>query len=195
VALSQNSLAVCLDALGRTPEALSNYQGAIAMFGRLAKAQPGNYAVRLDMAKSLQQVGDLLARTSTTNAAAESYEAGLQLAESVLEASPTNNQAKKGRQSLRLRLGLDTAEVVIVEIAPGSQAEQLGLQKGDVLLVYGARHIASTDHLASLIRAMPGLELEVRRAGQPLKFAVREGKLGITTADRNISQSGGSTPK
>ena len=110
-----------------------------------------------------------------------------------LAADAANSEARNLRQVLRLRLGLDQAEVVVLEVGPGSEARRIGLLKGDILVRYAGQPIPSLDQLAKLIGTTKGteIELEIRRDGQPRKFSVKPGRLGATLSERIISDKKG----
>src|SRR5208283_4206726 len=101
---------------------------------RLASTQPGNNLVKIGLAKTRYQLGELFVGMDKTEEAARSYQSGLDLTESVLTGGAGNPSATRLRQACRIKLGLDKAEVVIRRISPGSQAQTIGLREGDVLI-------------------------------------------------------------
>ncbi len=68
----------------------------------------------------------------------------------------------------------DPTRVLIVEVAPGSPAEQAGLQPGDVLLRLNEQPIHTIDDIPPIIQSHLGetLQVEVEREGQALSFSV-----------------------
>jgi eukaryotic-like serine/threonine-protein kinase len=176
----------CLNVLGRSDEALVNYRDASAMFERLASAQPGNDLVKIGLAKSRYQLGQLLVGMDKSEEAAKNYQSALDVTETILRRGTANPTATKVRQACRIKLGLDKAEVVIRNISPGGQAQDMGLREGDVLVRYAGQPVLSIQDLPMLTgRASgSGIELEIRREGAPLKFAVKAGPLGVICEDR-----------
>src|SRR5262249_2880058 len=103
-----------------------------------------------------------------------------------LASTPTSARASKLRLNLRLRLGLEHAEVVVREISVGSQAQQLGLRPGDVIVRNSGHAVTRSDQLDPLSRTTKGapIGLEIRRDGQVQTLQLQRGRLGITTEDR-----------
>jgi tetratricopeptide (TPR) repeat protein len=200
VAYGLNNLAACLDQLSRPTEALPKYQEAEAMFARLIEAQPANKSLKLGLVKSFRGRGDDLARTGDTPRATNSYQQGLQIADSLLSGGATDAQLAQLRLSLRARLGLEQVEVVVLSVVPDGQGQRIGLRKGDVLVRYAGERIVSSDLLPSqrfdsfhqLTNEVAGtkgreIELEIRRNEKVLKFTVTEGSLGVRCESRSIS--------
>jgi tetratricopeptide (TPR) repeat protein len=186
VAAVLNAAGDSLNALDRSEAAIQKYQQAEAMFLRLDIAQPVNNIVRNGLAKSRLKLGDLFAETGKAGEAGTNYQSGLTMAESVLAGDAGNDGAKRLRSSFRIKLGLETAEVVVHKIVPRSQAEQVGLRAGDVLVRYAGKPVASAADLPCLTGRAKGTEiaLEIRRDGAPLKLTVKAGPLGSRCEDR-----------
>ncbi|MCY1079101.1 tetratricopeptide repeat protein [Archangium lansingense] len=75
----------------------------------------------------------------------------------------------------------------ISEIQPGSQAEQLGLKPGDLILVYDTTLLPTFSQLATLTR-QPGTghrDLKVIRERKVLTFQVEPGPLGVKMASKS----------
>jgi tetratricopeptide (TPR) repeat protein len=191
VALSLGKVGFYLDATGRPDEAIQKYKEANEMTQRLANAQPSNFSIKMDLAGLRKKIGDSWAKKGDSENESKSYREAMEVVDSILAANATSSAAAKLRQILRLRLGLDRAEVVVTRIVPNSQAEKLGVRTGDFMLTYAGQRITSADHLGALsaLAAGPGIELEARREADPLKFTVKGGALGILAAERNISAS------
>jgi eukaryotic-like serine/threonine-protein kinase len=185
VAESLCNVADCLRDMGRTSEADQKYEEARAMLARLIEAQPENKSFKIILIKSLRGQGDLRSKTGDAGSVRESYQKGLQVADSVLAAGPANAQAEKLRLSLGVRLGLEEAEVVVFQALPGSPAQQIGLQKGDVLVRYAGQKITGKDQFTYLRASTKGteIELEIRRNGRSLKYSVKAGPLGALCSD------------
>jgi S1-C subfamily serine protease len=134
-------------------------------------------------------MGDLLAKMDRAGEAGDNYRRALQAAESVLATDGANAPARQLRLSSLVKLGLDEAEVVILGVAPGSQAQQFGVSRGDVILRYAGERVVNADKLASLIASTKGarIELDIRRDGRPLRFIVKEGGLGMQCEDRSTT--------
>jgi hypothetical protein len=80
----------------------------------------------------------------------------------------------------------DFAQVTIMSILTGSQAERVGLQVGDVLLRYNGQQITSTEQMIKLTGETPGdsIPIEARRGSNTLKFVVKQGRLGAQIENR-----------
>jgi tetratricopeptide (TPR) repeat protein len=188
VAKALQDLGSFLVPLGRFDEANRRYQEALEMLERLSAAQPGNNSIKVRLAGTYQKIGDLLAQTAKPEEADKSYRKALEMAESVLALDGGNFQAEKLKLGCRVKLRLEEVEVVVSGVAPNGQAQEIGLHEGDAVFSYSGQRIVSTDQLTNLIGGTKGtrVELEVRRDGNPLKFTVREGPLGVRCEDRRI---------
>jgi membrane-associated protease RseP (regulator of RpoE activity) len=68
--------------------------------------------------------------------------------------------------------------VVVATVAPGSQAEQAGLEPGDIIVQIGSRLIHSTGDLANAVAGLPAgdqVQLEVSRGSTPFTTSVTLG--------------------
>jgi regulator of sigma E protease len=105
----------------------------------------------------------------------------------------------EGRWLTGISLGQDTGQLVVLQVFPGSPAEQAGLQAGDVLRRSGGQGITETGELIEAINASQGAPMDwlVDRDGQEQVFSVaaefnQEGAsmwlTGITTSlvDRSV---------
>jgi eukaryotic-like serine/threonine-protein kinase len=189
VAGGLSAVAGCLMDMDRLAEAGQKYKEAVAMLSRLIEAQPGNKLFKLELVRTLRSQGDNMEKIGDDQGAKESYQKGLRIADLLLADDAGNAQAAKLRLSLRVRVGLEEVEVVVSSIAPDGQAQRVGLQKGDILVRYAGKRIAISDQLPSLIAGAKRteIELEARRDGNPLKFTVAEGSLGVALEDHIIS--------
>jgi ribosomal protein L17 len=73
-------------------------------------------------------------------------------------------------------LRLDTFEqgVVVMELEPGSTANRVGLEIGDILLAVNGREIANTRDLQRIARGDPGVwRIEIKRGDRVLRIALR----------------------
>ncbi|MGC9942821.1 MAG: tetratricopeptide repeat protein [Verrucomicrobiota bacterium] len=183
------TVAGCLKYLGRSEEAAVDYLDAREQLTRLSRSQPENRALKISLAEALRSQGDLLALSGQTGAVTGDYQQALDLAESVLSVDPANDQAVKLRLSLRAKLGLEPVQVVIQNVAPDSQAQQIGLRPGDVLVDYAGQPVISASDLPDLTHFVKGAAhaLEIRRDGNPLSFTLKEGRLGIRCADQTAA--------
>jgi YD repeat-containing protein len=80
-------------------------------------------------------------------------------------------------------------QVVVVAVAPGSQADRLGIRVGDVLTSYLNREVPNVYKFIAWRSAERGTEkkrLDVLRAGRPLRFDVTPGPLGLELEDRVV---------
>jgi serine/threonine protein kinase/tetratricopeptide (TPR) repeat protein len=190
------NLADCLKTLNRTVESGQKYQDAMAMLLRLIDSKPTNNLFHVHMVKARCGRGDLLAWMGNVDGAREDYLQGLQIANSLLSSNATA-QLDKMRFSLRLRLGLEQAEVIVTEVLPDSQAQRLGLRKGDVLVRYAGERITSKEQMLRLTAHSHGIEikLEALREGKPVTFTAAQGYLGIVPEDRSISDATASAAK
>jgi serine/threonine protein kinase/tetratricopeptide (TPR) repeat protein len=185
------TVAGCLKYLGRSDEAAVDYLEARGQLTRLRRSQPENRALSVSLALVLRSQGDLLALSGRTTAVTGDYQQALNLADSILAVDPANDQAVKLRLSLRAKLGLETVQVIIQNVALDSQAQRIGLRPGDILVNYGGQPVISASDLPDLthLTKVAALELEIRRNGSPLRFEVRQGPLGIRCADQPITDN------
>jgi tetratricopeptide (TPR) repeat protein len=102
-----NNVASWLNLLGRSAEALPKFQQALEMSQRLAEAQPGNNALKMNVALTHGNLGDLLAKTGNAEGSREQYQQGLQIAEAILASDAANARAAKVRTGLRAKLGFE----------------------------------------------------------------------------------------
>jgi S1-C subfamily serine protease len=82
-------------------------------------------------------------------------------------------------------------QLAIASIAPGGQAQRLGLQVGDVLLSYAGEKIVNRarltrQRLAERPTDTPR-ELKVLRRGEIRTFAISPGLMGVTLAQRAVA--------
>ncbi len=73
-------------------------------------------------------------------------------------------------------LRLDTFEqgVVVMELEPGSTANRVGLEIGDILLAVNGREIANSRELQRIARGDPGVwRIEIKRGDRVLRIALR----------------------
>jgi serine/threonine protein kinase len=81
-------------------------------------------------------------------------------------------------------------QVVVAGVSTGSQAEQIGLQAGDVLLSHAGNPVTSAVHFTAGQKARRGgsgpEEWRVRRNGRVLAFQVPRGALGLRVDDRVV---------
>jgi Do/DeqQ family serine protease len=72
-----------------------------------------------------------------------------------------------------LNLDLFKRGVVVLRLAPGSPAADLGLRRGDLVAAVGGRSVASVGQLTSLLgRVRPPWQLEIERNGQRLAVVI-----------------------
>ncbi len=186
LARERNRFGDCLDFLGRLDEARRQYEEACALFQRSATNQLTDKPGQLALAKSRQKLGDVLAELGRTPEALTNYQGGDQLAEALLAVDAANSDAKGLRLTCRIKLGLEKAEVVVLEFLPKAQAVDIGLKPGDVLVRYAGKLVVCSADLPRLTARATGtgIELDILRAGAPLKLAVNAGPLGIVCEDR-----------
>ena len=161
------------------------------MFRRLLSAEPGNRRVELNLGRTQLKLGDALAKMGRDKEAQDRYQQALKTAESVLSQDTADTQAKQLTLALRVKLGLEKAEVVVVGLAPGRQGEQIGLQVGDVLTLYGAVPITGAEQfrlLTGQVNAGPD-HLEIRRDGHRLELKTTGPDLGAQCQDRPLSEA------
>jgi eukaryotic-like serine/threonine-protein kinase len=189
VAESLGSVADCLRGMDRSTEADLKYKEAVAMLSRLIEAQPDNKSYKIILVKSLSGQGDLLAETGNNGSAKESYQKGLQIADSILAAGVTNVQAGKLRLTCRIKLSLENSEVVVGKIWPHGQAFGIGLKEGDVLVRYDGKLVVCAADLPVLTSRATGqgIELDIRRDEVLLKLTINAGPLGVMCEDRILS--------
>jgi hypothetical protein len=78
-----------------------------------------------------------------------------------------------------LQAGLEGARVLA--LVPGSQAERLGLQAGDVITRYAGQQIVGNARLIELTSQIktPAIPLTLIRAGKAIDLTAQPGKLGV----------------
>ena len=187
-ARDHNRFGDCLNFLGRLDEARQQHEEALAIYQRLAANPSAEISGKLGMAKSRQKLGDVLVELGRTPEAVTNFQAGLQLAEALLGVDASNADAKALRLTCRIKLGLEKAEVVVHEILPESQALEIGLKAGDVLVSYDGTPVVCSSDLPLLTARAAGtsIELDIRREGASLKLAVKAGPLGLVCEDRSV---------
>ena len=69
----------------------------------------------------------------------------------------------------------------MVGVVPGSQAEGLGLQPGDVISRYAGEKITRIARLIELTSQIktPAIPLTILRAGKAINLTAQPGKLGV----------------
>jgi S1-C subfamily serine protease len=171
-------------------EARQQYEQALAIYQQRANASPTEKSGQVGLTRTRQKLGDLLAESGRTADALTNYQAGLQLAEAVLAADATDTDAKAVRLTCRIKLGLERAEVVVHEILPKSQALDIGLKTGDVLVSYDGKPVPCSADLPLLTARATGtgIPLDIIRDGAPLKLAVNAGPLGSVCEDRSVAK-------
>jgi serine/threonine protein kinase/tetratricopeptide (TPR) repeat protein len=189
-AVSRVHIGDVLDVLGRLDETAGQYQKAEAIYEAQATAHPEDHFSALGVACACEERGEVLAEMGKTEEARGCYQKGLHWAEAVLASDPANGNAEKWRMACRIKLGLETVQVVVAKIAPRSQALELGLREGDVFVRYaGQRVVCATDVPRLTARAKGnGIELEILRDGAPLKLTVNAGMLGVRCKNLPISE-------
>jgi hypothetical protein len=80
---------------GNLPEALTSYQGSLAIRDRLAKADPGNAGWQRDVAVSHAKLASFYRRQGETSLAKDALVKGRQIMERMTMVSPDNAQWKK----------------------------------------------------------------------------------------------------
>jgi S1-C subfamily serine protease len=72
-----------------------------------------------------------------------------------------------------LNLDLFKRGVVVLRLAPGSPAADLGLQRGDLVAAVAGQPVGSVRQLAGLLgRVRPPWQLEIERDGQRLAVVI-----------------------
>ena len=73
-----------------------------------------------------------------------------------------------------LHVNLSGEGVVVKEVVPGSPANRVGFQKGDVVLEVNGQKVDTTRTLARIAQSDPGIwRLAVQRDGQVIRMAFR----------------------
>jgi len=188
----QNHVGDALNVVGRSDEAAQQYQESLALLQRVILAQPGNNSAKIDMAKAHQKLGDVLVEMGKAGEATTNYQEGLRVAEAVLASDASNPDAKPLRLTCRIKLGLEKVEVVVHQISPQSQALEIGLREGDVLVRYAGKPVLCASDLPLMTgrNIESSVELEIRRDGAPLKLPVKAGPLGAVCEDQIIATNG-----
>jgi eukaryotic-like serine/threonine-protein kinase len=183
-----NHVGDCLYVMDRLNDARQQYEEAVAIYQRIAIAQPGNNTVKIGLAKSQQKLGDVLAEMGLPQEATTNYQAALQLAEYILTNDAANPDATKLRLTCRIKIGLEKTEIAVSKISLQSQALDIGLKAGDVLISYDGKQVICAADLPVLTgrATRTGIVLEIRRDGAPLKLVVNAGPLGAVCEDRIV---------
>jgi eukaryotic-like serine/threonine-protein kinase len=183
-----NHVGDCLYVMDRLNDARQQYEEAVAIYQRIAIAQPGNNTVKIGLAKSQQKLGDVLAEMGLPQEATTNYQAALQLAEYILTNDTANPDATKLRLTCRIKIGLEKTEIAVSKISLQSQALDIGLKAGDVLISYDGKQVICAADLPVLTgrATRTGIVLEIRRDGAPLKLVVNAGPLGAVCEDRIV---------
>jgi len=73
------------------------------------------------------------------------------------------------------------AQVRVAGVVPGSQAEGLGLQPGDVITRYAGEKITRNARLVELtsLTKTPAIPLTILRTGKEITLTAQPGKLGV----------------
>jgi S1-C subfamily serine protease len=85
-------------------------------------------------------------------------------------------------------------ETFVRKVIEGGAAAALGLRVGDVFVRYDGQAITHSGNFILRRDAQPAAgpkrELEVRREGQTLRFAIQPGKLQVILSDRALGWTG-----
>jgi CHAT domain-containing protein/Tfp pilus assembly protein PilF len=76
--------------------------------------------------------------------------------------------------------------ILVVEIAPNSQAAQKGLQRGDIVVAYNGQPMNSAEQLVNSVQANaaePQVQLQLIRAGIVQTVVLQGGRIGISLKD------------
>jgi tetratricopeptide (TPR) repeat protein len=90
ISVSYNKIGDVLIAQGKLQDALRAYRESIAIFERLAKADPSNTDRQRDLAVSYEKVGDALVAQGKLPEALNAYRDGLAIKERMAKADPSN---------------------------------------------------------------------------------------------------------
>jgi hypothetical protein len=207
VAISLNNLAQLLKDTNRLAEAEPLMKRALAIDEKSFGPEHSDVAIdlnnlatlmyatkRLDQAEPLERRAVLILLKSTRAAGHELPNLRTDYAnyQALLSALHLNPAAIAQRlESLGPEAGYTPEEwaavragweqVRVVDVVPGSQAEALGLQAGDVITHYAGEKITSTARLIELTSHTntPAIPLTILRAGQPITLTAQPGKLGV----------------
>jgi serine/threonine protein kinase/tetratricopeptide (TPR) repeat protein len=97
-------LANCQATLALPEEALVRYQDSAAMYQRLLQAEPNHHALQVNLARTCEKKGELLAKLNRAEEAKQEYRKAVELAEAVLAADASDADAKRTRDSCRAKL-------------------------------------------------------------------------------------------
>lgn len=95
---------------GDPAQAAAHARKAVELFERLARAQPGKAAPRLDLSGAYETLGDILGKTGIANlgdrdAALNNYRKALDELEAVRAQEPSNSRARRGLGVVSMKLG------------------------------------------------------------------------------------------
>ena len=142
-------------------------------------------------------------RAEGETAGVDTYDGGIGFAIAIDSAKPILQQIQDGEGSItpdtprlgvstvpldtvgsaaRERLGIETDEgAFVVDVTPGSGAEDAGLEQGDVIIAVDGEEITSNERLGEIIRERePGdsIEIEIERGGEEQTLTAQIGRLG-----------------
>ena len=174
-ASKEAELADIYEAKGKT----QYYQG---LYAKAAKWYQKALALKPDDARLLNNTGLMFHDAGNYEQAEPLYQRSLAISEKTLgKDHPTTKTIRDNLQQLHAHLH-GQFQVQVKAVLPHSQAEQLGLQAGDILTHYNNKPIlgvAAFIYGRSLEPATnPVQELKVLRAGKALVFKVKPGKIG-----------------
>jgi len=207
VATTINNLALLLQATNRLAEAEPLMRRALAIDEKSYGTEHPNVAIRLNNLASVLQDTNRLAEaeplmrrmvviflkfTRTTGHEHPHLRAAIRNYQQLL--TQTGLKPKQITQRLAetaLQAGYTTEEwaamqavweqVRVVGVVPGSQAEGLGLQPGDVISRYAGEKITRSIRLVELTSQIktPAIPLTILRAGKAINLTAQPGKLGV----------------
>ncbi len=110
-----------LVAQGNLTEALAAFKASLAIRERLAKADPGNAGWQLDIAASLQRVGDMAQKNGDTGGALGAFRRGLEIMSRLTSLAPDHAGFRHALGVLERRIAAlegDTPEGKAGDTAP-----------------------------------------------------------------------------
>jgi len=183
VATSLNNLSLLHKEQGEHDKALPLYQRSLAIREKiLGKGHP-------DVAMSLNNLGTLYYAQGEYDKALPLCGRAVAIAEKKLGKDHPDTKLYTGNlHQVQLHLDNPNAQfqVIVIAVSPDSQAEQLGIQVGDIFTYYDNQPVLDIPRFRNKKEsaAGPAKELKVLQDGKELIFKIKPGKIGVELEEK-----------